>query len=617
VAEYPLKKQAGDPARPVEAQLRRLLLAQENLQALIAEQFASQDDWTAERTLFRAMIDQVPDYLFVKDTESRFVVANRAVAADLGLEPDELIGKTDFELHPKELAARFFADEQGVIRSGEPLIDIEEFVVGVTGSKKWLSTSKMPLRNQLNEVIGIVGISRDITERKRAEDQIHFMAHHDALTGLPNRTLLMDRLSQALLQAQRNDRRVTTIFIDLDNFKVVNDSLGHSAGDILLRVVAGRMVECVRATDTVVRLGGDEFVILLIDQGDSTNVDSILDKIRAAISEPVAIEGQLFHVTGSIGLATFPEDGTDAETLLMNADVAMYRAKDMGRDNVQFYAAEMNIAAHERRVLQEGLRAGLERNEFALVYQPQVDLRSGRIFAVEALVRWNHPELGLVTPATFIPIAEESGLIVQLGDWVLREACRQNKAWQDAGMSRITVCVNVSARQFRERGWVKRVSNALAESRLEAKYLELELTESLLMQDMSHAIATMQELQAIGVQFAIDDFGTGYSSLSALKNFPVARLKIGQSFVRNLPHDANDRSIATAVISLGQKLNMKVIAEGVESEEQLAFLKDQDCDEVQGYLFSQPVEPGVFAAIMRAQADLPAAAHPAGRRLPR
>ncbi len=601
MVEYLLKKHGGDPAKSVEAQLNRLISANEKLQARIVEHLASEKDWNAERILFRAMIDQVPDYLFVKDTESRFVVANRAVAADLGLKPKELIGKTDFELHPRELAARFFADEQKVISSGEPLLDIEEFVVDVSGSKKWLSTSKVPLRNDLNEVIGIVGVSRDVTERKSAEDQIHFLAHHDALTGLPNRTLLMDRLSQALLQAQRNDRRATAIFIDLDNFKMINDSLGHNAGDTLLRIVAERMVECVRATDTVVRLGGDEFVVLLIDQADSPNVALVLDKIRAAISEPIPIEGRLLHVTCSIGLATFPEDGTDAETLLMNADVAMYRAKERGRDNVQFYAAEMNIAAHERRVLQEGLRTGLERNEFALVYQPQVDLQSGRIFAVEALARWNHPELGVVAPARFIPIAEESGLIVQLGDWVLREACRQNKAWQDAGMPPITICVNVSARQFREKRWVERVTDALKESGLEAKYLELELTESLLMQDMPQAIATMQELQATGVQFAIDDFGTGYSSLSALKNFPVARLKIDQSFVRNLPHDANDRSIATAVISLGQKLNMKVIAEGVESAEQLAFLKDHNCDEMQGYLFSQPIGSDAFAALMRKQ----------------
>jgi diguanylate cyclase (GGDEF)-like protein len=402
-----------------------------------------------------------------------------------------------------------------------------------------------------------------------------------------------------LLRAQRNDRRVTVIFVDLDNFKVVNDSLGHSAGDKLLKAVADRMVRSVRATDTVARLGGDEFVILLNDEADNSDAEVVIKKVRAVVSRPISIDEQLFHVTCSMGVAAYPDDGEDAEALVMNADAAMYRAKETGRDRVQAYAAEMKIAADEKRVLQEGLRMALERGEFALLYQPQVDLESGRVFAVEALARWNHPELGVIEPSKFIPIAEESGLIVRLGDWALREACRQNKAWQDAGLPPLTVCVNVSARQFREKRWVKRVRKTLKETGLDAKYLELELTESLLMHDVPQAIATMRELQEIGVRFAIDDFGTGYSSLSALKNFPVARLKLDGSFVRNLPHDANDRSIATAVISLGQRLNMRVIAEGVETEEQLAFLRENHCQEVQGYIFSPPVGPRAFEEWMR------------------
>jgi diguanylate cyclase (GGDEF)-like protein/PAS domain S-box-containing protein len=570
----------------------------------ITDRKHAEQSWKAERALFRAMIDQVPDYLFVKDTESRFVVANRAVAADIGLKPNDLIGKTDFELHPPDLARKFFNDEQMVISSQEPMIDIEEFVVDTAGTRKWLSTSKVPLRNDMNQVNGIVGVSRDVTDRKRAEDQIHFLAHHDALTGLPNRTLLADRLTQALLHAQRNDSRVTVIFIDLDNFKLVNDSLGHNAGDMLLKILAERMVKCVRASDTVVRFGGDEFVVLLTHHANDSVVASVvLDKIRAAIAEPVQIDGQLFRVTSSIGLATYPDDGADAESLLMNADVAMYQAKEKGRDNFQFYTTAMNVTAQERRVLQEGLRIGLARNQFALVYQPQVDLRSGQIFAVEALVRWHHPELGVVPPAQFIPMAEESGLIVPLGDWVLREACRQNQAWQKAGMPAITVCVNVSARQFGDYNWVKRVAQALGETGLDAKYLELELTESLVMRDVHRAVAMMQELQAIGVQFSIDDFGTGYSSLSALKSLPVARLKIDQSFVSNLPDNPDDCSIATAVISLGQKLNMKVVAEGVETEAQLAFLTDNNCDEIQGYHFSKPVGPDAIGVMLRRQSN--------------
>ena len=568
----------------------------------ITDRKRADQDLKAERALFRAMIDQVPDYLFVKDTNSRFIVANRAVAADLGHRPQDLLGKTDFDLHQRTLARKFFADEQKVIRSGEPFVNIDEYVVDTSGERKWLSTSKVPLRNDQGDIIGIVGVARDVTDRKRAEEQIRFMALHDALTSLPNRMLLMDRLAQAILQAERRNGQVIVIFVDLDNFKLVNDSFGHSAGDTLLKTVADRMVGCVRATDTVARLGGDEFVVLLVDQADSRFAAStVVENIRQVIAEPIPIEGQLFRVTSSMGLASFPGDGADVETLLMNADVAMYEAKEGGRDNFRRYTTKMNDAARERRMLQEGLRSAVANNEFILAYQPQVDLRTHAIFAVEALVRWRHPRLGIIPPARFIPLAEESGLIVPLGDWVLREACRQNKAWQDGGIAPITMCVNVSARQFRERNWAARVGDALRETGLEPKYLELELTESMLMQDAKRAISTMRELQAIGVHFSIDDFGTGYSSLSALRTFPVARLKIDQSFVHNLPHGANERSIATAVISLGQKLNMKVIAEGVETDEQLAFLRDNNCDEIQGYQFSRPVGSNAIAAMLRRQ----------------
>ena len=594
----------GDEESP-EAALTRLIAANEALQARIEEYLKAEQHWTAERALLRAMLDQVPDYLFVKDTSSRFVVANRAVAADLGRTPEELIGKTDFDLHPIEFARKFYADEQRVVSTGEPLLGFEESIMSIDGTRKWLSASKVPLRDEDGVIQGIVGVCRDVTERKQAEDQIHFLAHHDALTGLPNRVLLMDRIGQALLQAQRNGTAVTVVFIDLDNFKLVNDSLGHSAGDTLLKTVAARMVDCVRASDTVVRIGGDEFVILLPNQPSPDPDGELLTKLRASIAEPITIEDQLFRVTSSIGVASYPADGTDGETLLMNADTAMYQAKEKGRDSFQHYTAEMNLGTQERRVLQEGLRLAVARNEFALLYQPQIDLRSGRIFAVEALVRWHHPTLGVVPPAKFIPMAESTGLIVPLGDWVLHEACRQNKAWQNSGLPPITVSVNVSARQFRDGSWVKRVANALRSTGLEPKYLELELTESLLMQDVQQAIRTMNELQALGVRFSIDDFGTGYSSLSALKSFPVARLKIDQSFVRNLPNDANDRSIATAMISLGQQLQMRVIAEGVETAEQLAFLADNKCDEIQGFHFSKPINAAAMAHMLTSNARAP------------
>ncbi len=581
-----------------EAALERLGSANRGLQAEIMER-QSQEDWQAERALFRAMIEQVQDYLYVKDLQGRFVIVNPAVAADFGCEPDDVVGRTDFDFHPKELAVQFHRDEQKIIDSEEPMIAREEFVITPNGNKKWVSTSKQPLRDNSGRVIGIVGIARDITDRKKAEEQVHFMAHHDVLSGLPNRVRLMDRLTKALHRAQRRGSRVVVIFVDLDNFKDVNDSLGHHAGDVVLRTVAKRMVGCIRATDTVARFGGDEFVILLDDAAKKVTA-AVVEKIRTRISEPIIVDDHTFHITCSMGVASYPADGTNAEVLLSNADAAMYRAKANGRDRVQTYAIEMTLAAEEKQRLQEGMRAALERNEFTLQFQPQFDIETGQVLAVEALARWNHADLGPINPSKFIPIAEESGLIVRLGDWVLREACRQCKAWHDSGLPPVRICVNVSARQFRETKWVGRVRKALLETGLEPQYLELELTESMLMHDVPQAVATMRKLQAIGVQFAIDDFGTGYSSLSALKTFPVARLKLDGSFVRNLPQDDDDMGIATAVLSLGRRLKMDVVAEGVETADQLGFLRDHKCEAAQGFLFSPPLDACALEDMMRA-----------------
>jgi diguanylate cyclase (GGDEF)-like protein len=437
---------------------------------------------------------------------------------------------------------------------------------------------------------------------ENSHDQLKHQATHDTLTGLPNRSLLEDRLTQAISYAERYHRLVTVIFIDLDGFKLVNDSLGHKAGDDLLKIMAERLVKCVRSVDTVVRLGGDEFVIVLFDQSETGEaIIPTLQRIREAIAQPVQVVGQTFLLTGSLGLATYPADGADASALLMNADAAMYRAKDLGRNNYQFYAAEMNSKVNEKLAMQDGLRNAIARGEFELLYQPKRDLRLKRVVGVEALIRWRHPERGMVSPMEFIPLAEETGLIVPIGEWVLRTACKQNKAWQDAGMPAIGVSVNVSARQFKEKNWVKQVAQALEESGLEAQYLELELTESLIMQDLENALETMRALQAMGVLLSIDDFGTGYSSLSALKTFPIVRLKIDQSFVRDIPNDEDDKAIAKAVISLGHELNLKVIAEGVETEEQLDFLLTNNCDEMQGYLFSRPVSPAAIEALFKAE----------------
>ncbi|WP_307617788.1 putative bifunctional diguanylate cyclase/phosphodiesterase [Variovorax boronicumulans] len=454
------------------------------------------------------------------------------------------------------------------------------------------------LANAMNQMAESIENSNVLLET--SADSLKHQATHDVLTGLPNRALLEDRLKQAISYADRYGRLMTVVFINLDGFKLVNDSLSHKAGDELLKVMAERMSQCLRSGDTVGRTGGDEFVIVLYDQPrDGTQVVPALQRLLEAIAQPVQIGAQGVQLTGSLGVATYPADGVDADALLMNAEAATYRAKTSGRNNFQFYAAEMNRAIRDKLAMREGLRNAIARGEFHLVYQPQVDMRSGQVTGVEALIRWQHPEHGLVSPVEFIPLAEETGLIVPIGEWVLRTACFQNKAWQDSGLPAFSVSVNVSARQFRERTLIEQVAQALEDSGLDARFLELELTESLVMEDLEKALLSMKALRAIGVQFSVDDFGVGYSSLSALKRFPIARLKIDRAFVCNIPDDEEDKAIAKAIISLGHELHLKVIAEGVESEEQLEFLRTNGCDEMQGYLFSPPVLPTEIAPLVK------------------
>jgi len=446
-------------------------------------------------------------------------------------------------------------------------------------------------------------------EGRRTENRIRHLAHHDTLTDLPNRALLRDRLTQALARAPRGAGCVTVAFIDLDNFKWINDSLGHGAGDEVLKTVASRLQACVRASDTVARLGGDEFIVLFCDQHKrAEELVPTLQNIIAAISEPITTGGSEVRVTCSIGLASSAaEADIDAATLLMNADAAMYRAKEQGRNNFQFHSGELNLRSRERLAMQEGLRHAIERDELFLLYQPQIDLRDDRLYGVEALVRWRHPELGVVSPASFIPLAEESGLIVPLGDWVLREACAQGRRWRDSGLPPISMAVNVSARQFREPTWIGAVARALHDTGLDPACLELEVTESMLMQDVEQAAGVMQRLRAMGVRLAIDDFGTGYSSLGALKRFPIDHLKIDQSFVRDIATDDDDKAIVMAVISLGHRMNMKVLAEGVETAEQAAFLHDNACDAIQGYHVGRPMPAPQIEARLRlalAQPDM-------------
>jgi diguanylate cyclase (GGDEF)-like protein/PAS domain S-box-containing protein len=442
-----------------------------------------------------------------------------------------------------------------------------------------------------------VQLQSEIFERMQAEKRVWHIAHHDSLTGLPNRALLQDRLSQALIAAERGRNRVAVLFLDLDRFKSVNDSLGHDIGDALLKCVADRLQSVVRDVDTVCRLGGDEFVIILGAIAGPDDAVMIAERIVEGLGRPADVQGHSLRASTSIGIALYPDDGRDAQTLMKNADTAMYSAKSRGRNNFQFFSADMNAAALRFFQLEQQLRHAVERNELLLHYQPQIDTVAHRVCGLEALVRWQRPEVGLMPPGEFIPVAEETGLILEIGEWVLREACRQMREWQDCGWPRVPVAVNLSARQFQQRDLAQRIRRILDEAGVAPEQLELEITESSLMHSVDEALAQVQALAAMGIRIAIDDFGTGYSSLSYLKRFPVSRLKIDRSFVRDLCVDREDAAIVASIIGLARTLGMEVVAEGVETPDQLSALRYEGCIVCQGYLFSKPRPASEVAAL--------------------
>jgi diguanylate cyclase (GGDEF)-like protein/PAS domain S-box-containing protein len=463
-----------------------------------------------------------------------------------------------------------------------------------------IEDSVAPIHDREGQATGAVVVFRDVSAARAMTLEMAHSAQHDFLTGLPNRMLLNDRVSQAISAAPRHMKKVAVLFLDLDGFKHINDSLGHPIGDKLLQSIAKRLVDCVRASDTVSRQGGDEFVVLLSEMAQSEDAAITARRMLQLIAEPHSIDQHELHVTTSIGVSVYPDDGQDAETLIKNADTAMYQAKEHGRQSYKFFKPAMNVRAVERQSIEESLRRAVERQEFSLHYQPKINVRTGEITGAEALLRWSHPVRGPVSPAQFIPVAEDCGLILPIGNWVLREACAQARTWLDAGLPLGTMAVNISAMEFRDDNFLDNVFATLKETNLDPRTLELELTESVLMKRAESAATVLKTLRAGGVQVAVDDFGTGYSSLSYLRKFPIDALKIDQSFVRQITSAPDDTTIVTAVISMGRSLRLRVVAEGVETREELEFLQGHLCDEAQGYYFSRPVLPDQFALLLKA-----------------
>jgi len=548
--------------------------------------------------LLKMIIDTAPIRVFWKDTKLRYMGCNPAFAKDAGANSaQDIIGKDDFQLAWREQAELYRADDLRIMTSNSPKLAFEEQQTTPDGKNIWLRTSKVPLQNEASETIGLLGIYEDITEQKQTEERIHYLANYDLLTGLPNRTQLNDHLKYALSLAKSGNGRLALMFLDLDHFKDINDSLGHSIGDALLVELAKRLRQALRTEDTVTRMGGDEF-ILLLPGINAIGAAHVAQKLLDAIAESYLIELYDLALTASIGIALYPEDGGDLETLCKSADAAMYRAKQEGRQCYRFFTQEMQ--AHSARNLQlvNALHHALERNQLHVYYQPQIAIHGRHIIGAEALLRWQHPELGMMSPAEFIPIAESSGLILPVGEWVLRTAVRQAKAWMNEGFSPLIMAVNLSAVQFRHPDLPELITRILDEEGLPPEYLELELTESVAMHNPPSVIAMMNKLHECGVRMSIDDFGTGYSSLSYLKKFKVYKLKIDQSFVRDISKDPEDKAIVSAIINLSKSLGLRTIAEGVETEGQLAFLREQGCDELQGYLFSKPVPARQFEAFL-------------------
>ncbi|MDE1989779.1 MAG: EAL domain-containing protein, partial [Betaproteobacteria bacterium] len=542
-------------------------------------------------------VEQSPSSITITDLGGNIVYVNQAFLDKTGYLQDEVLGKNPRLLQSGKTPRSTYDDLWIHLMAGRSWQG--EFINRKKNGEEYdVSVLISPIRDAQGRTTGYLSIKNDVTEKKRTEEQLSYLAHFDQLTGLPNRVLLQDHFNYALHMAERAMEPMAVMFLDLDHFKDVNDTLGHSIGDRLLVEVSRRIQQGLRAVDTVSRLGGDEFIFIL-PGCDANGAAQVADKLMETIAAPCWIGPHELVITPSIGIAMYPEDGQDMEALSQNADAAMYQAKQGGRNGYRFFTQAMQVHSARNLRLSNDLRQALARRQLAVHYQPQISLEDGRVVGVEALLRWNHPELGPVPPAEFVPIAEDIGLIVPIGEWVLRTAAAQMKDWLERGFPAMTVAVNLSAVQFRHARLLESVSDILAAVKLPPDLLELELTEAVAMGDPAAAVAVMKGLHERGVRLSIDDFGTGYSSLSYLKRFRISRLKIDQSFVRDVPDDPEDNAIVTTVISLARSLGLRTVAEGVETERQVAFLKEQGCDEVQGYYYSKPLPVAELEAFLR------------------
>ncbi|MDX9827468.1 MAG: EAL domain-containing protein [Spirochaetia bacterium] len=594
-----LKSQIATLEQLLEVYEKSVLDKTDELYAEIAKRRRIEEVLRQSEERYRTILDEMEEWYFEIDLKGIFTFCNDILANALDLSREELLGRNYREFVKKDDFDSLSKLFNEIFTTGKATRNFSyEFTRG-NAATVHIEFSFFPNRNNSGKIVGFRGVGHDITERRRAEERIQFYATHDGLTGLPNRLMFSKLLNHAIESAKHHRRRLAVFFIDLDRFKIINDTMGHEAGDIVLQQIALRLKQAVRAADVVARMGGDEFVILVEEVHKPEKIAEIAHKVLASIMKPLVLLGEECRITASLGISVYPKDGMDEQSLMKNADIAMYFAKEEGKNNYQFYSKNIKTLSIERLAIETNLRLALERNEFSLHYQAKFDFKTKVISGVEALLRWNNPELGTVTPTQFIPVAEETGLIIPIGKWVLDTVCAQNVAWQRQGLPAVRMSMNLSPRQAADDNLIRDIRDALKKTGMASNLLELEISESMVMNNPTQMILVLEEIKKLGVRLAIDDFGTSYSSLAQIKQLPFDTLKVDRSFIRNISENAEDMAIAKAIITMGKTLKLTVVAEGVETAEEMNFLKENSCDEMQGYYFSKPVSPDDFAHLLR------------------